>query len=307
MNQKTLSVDRARRWARASDRTATVVLWTLACAVPLTMVLVGGYVIVHGWQSVDVRFLVSPSSNVEAGGGIAPQIFDTFYLLVLSMALTVPISIGAALYVAEYSASHRLRSLVDLASETLSSLPSIVAGLFGLLVFVTSTGGGYTVFAGAMTLFVVNLPLAFRVSEEAIRSVPQDLREASLSLGATKWQTTVRVVVPAALPRMITGLIATAGRALGEAAALIYTAGMSAPPLDWRDLNPLHFRSPLSPFRPAETLAVHIWRVNSESLLPDARRVADGSALVLLAIVLAVNLFAKWAGRRLRAKAGYSR
>ena len=294
MNPEALEGSWPRR-ARIADRTATAVLWTLACLVPLATLLLGGYILVHGLQAIDVRFLTSPSSNVEAGGGIASQVFDTFYLLLLSMSVTIPTAIGAALYVVEYSESGWIRYLVDLASETLSSLPSIIAGLFGLWLFVTAMGWGYTMLAGAMTLVVVNLPVAFRVAEEAITSVPRDLREASFSLGATKGQTIMKVVLPTALPRV-----------LGEAAALIYTAGMSAPPLDWSDLNPTHFRSPLSPLRPAETLAVHIWRVNSESLLPDVRRVADGSALVLLAVVVAVNLCAKWVGSRLRARAGYS-
>lgn len=305
MNQKAAREESARHRAGAADRTATAVFWALAALVPLVLFLMGGYILIRGWKAVDIDFLTSPSSNLEAGGGIASQLFDTFYLLVLSIAVTAPISMGAALYVVEYSRHERLNSVVRLASETLASLPSIVAGLFGLLVFVTMTGRGYTIFAGAMTLTVLNLPVAFRVAEEAIRSVPRDLREASLALGATKWQTAARVVLPSALPRILTGLIMTSGRVFGEAAALIFTAGMSAPPLDWGDLNPSHFRSPLNPFRPAETLAVHIWRVNSESLIPDVRRVADGSALVLLVIVLAVNFCAKWAGRRLQAKAGY--
>lgn len=285
--------------ARLQDTAATAALWALAGFVVLTLALISGYILVRGWGSVNLSFLTSASKSVGTGGGIGSQIFDSFYMLVLSMAVTAPLGLGAAVYVSEYARDERFKSAIRLAAETLASLPSIIAGLFGMLVFVMLSGWGYSIAAGALTLTVLNLPVAFRISEEAVRAVPKELREASLALGASRWQTVTRVVVPAALPGILTGLVLTSGRVFGEAAALLFTAGMASPPLNWHDLNPLNFRSPLNPFRPAETLAVHIWKINSESLITDVRRVADGSALVLLAIVFASNLLAKRIGTRL--------
>jgi len=135
-----------------------------------------------------------------------------------------------------------------------------------------------------------------RVCEDSIRTVKQELLEASLALGATKWQTIIKVVLPVALPGILTGIILTAGRVFGEAAAIMYTAGMSSPNLNfqaWSFTNP---RSPINLMRPAETLAVHIWKVNSESLLPDARQIADGSSAVLILAVLIFNILARFIG-----------
>jgi phosphate transport system permease protein len=174
-----------------------------------------------------------------------------------------------------------------------------VVGLFGLLIFVNMTGWGYSLMSGALALAVINLPLMVRISEEAIRSVPGELREASLALGATRWETMWRVILPSAFPGLVTGAIIAAGRVFGEAAALLYTAGMSSPILNFSDLNPLSPTSPLNPFRPAETLAVHIWKINSEALIPDVRRVADGSSAVLILVVLLFNICARWLGRRI--------
>jgi phosphate ABC transporter membrane protein 2, PhoT family (TC 3.A.1.7.1) len=128
------------------------------------------------------------------------------------------------------------------------------------------------------------------------------LKEASFALGSTKWQTIVRVLIPSALPGLITGIILTSGRIFGEAAALLYTAGMSTPPLNFNVLNPANPASPFYPFRAAETLAVYIWKVNSEGLAPDARQIADGSAAVLLIIVLLFNILARWLGNTLYKK-----
>ncbi len=152
--------------------------------------------------------------------------------------------------------------------------------------------------SGALAVSILNIPVITRLSEDAIRNVSPSIKEASLALGATRWQTIVRVILPAALPGLITGIIITAGRAFGEAAALLYTAGMSSPDLDFTNLNPFNDAS----FRPAETLAVYIWKVNSEGLAPDSRQIADGASAVLLISVLLFNIGARFLGRILSAK-----
>jgi len=146
---------------------------------------------------------------------------------------------------------------------------------------------------------ILNLPIITRKTEDAIRAVPQSIKEASLALGSTHWTTILRVILPAALPGVITGIIIASGRAFGEAAALLYTAGMSSPALDFTNLNILDPQSPLNPFRPAETLAVYIWKINAEGLVPDARQIADGAAAILILAVLAFNLLARFFTRRM--------
>ncbi|MPM92490.1 Phosphate transport system permease protein PstA [bioreactor metagenome] len=200
---------------------------------------------------------------------------------------------------AEYAKPGRLTNMIRFCIEALASLPSIVIGLFGLLVFVTLTGWKYTLFGGALAVCILNLPVLTRTSEDAVRSIPATIKEASLALGATHWQTIVKVLLPAALPALITGIIIASGRAFGEAAALLYTAGMSSPQLDFTNLNPFDYRSPLNPFRPAETLAVYIWKINSEGLVPDARQIADGASAVLILSVLFFNIAARYVVRLL--------
>lgn len=284
---------------RVKDRLATAVFYLTAAFVVLLLFSLLGYILVHGYKAIDLEFLVKEPETLRAGGGIGPNIFNSFYLLFLSMVLTVPLGVLGGMYLAEYARQNWFTNLIRLSIETLTSLPSIVVGLFGLLIFVTIFGFGYSLAAGALALTVINLPMMVRITEESLRSVPRDLREASLSLGATRWQTICRVVLPAALPGLITGIIITAGRVFGEAAALLFTAGMTTPHLDFTQFDLRHPTCPWNPFRPGETLAVHIWKINSEALIPDVRRVADGSAAVLVLVVLAFNLFARWIARRL--------
>lgn len=282
---------------RLADKLATLMFWLGAGTVLLILFLLLFYIFLHGLNSINWNFLTSPPQTIRAGGGVGPQIFNSFYLLVLTMLITTPIGLLAGIYLAEYARQGRITEAIRLSIETLTSLPSIVVGLFGLLIFVNMTGWGYSLMSGALALSVINLPLMVRISEEAIRSVSSELREASLSLGATRWQTIWRVVLPSAFPGLITGGIIAAGRVFGEAAALLYTAGMSSPNLQFSDWNITHPTSPLNPFRPAETLAVHIWKINSEGLIPDIRRVADGAAAVLVLVVLTFNISARWLGR----------
>lgn len=283
--------------ARLADRLATTMFWLGAGTVLFILILMLVYILLHGFKSIDWHFLTSPPETIRAGGGIGPQIFNSFYLLFLTMLIVSPIGLLAGIYLAEYAGRNKVTETIRLCIETLTSLPSIVVGLFGLLLFVNKTGWGYSLMAGALALSVINLPLMVRIAEEAIRNVSNELREASLALGATHWQTIWRVVLPSALPGLITGGIIASGRVFGEAAALLYTAGMSSPNLNFHNWDITSPTSPLNPFRPAETLAVHIWKINSESLIPDVRRVADGASAVLVLVVLLFNVSARWFGR----------
>ena len=282
-----------------ADKAATVVLWALGAFV---LLLLGGIIIHFIVASIGVvtpSFIFGDPSDTELGG-VWPLLWNSFYMLVLTMAIAVPLGILAGIYMAEYAGDNRVTDLIRFAEEAISSVPSIVVGLFGLIAFVNLTGWGFTALSGALALTMFNLPLMARLSEQALRAVPADERSASLALGATKWQTIRHVVLPLAIPGIVTGIILTSGRVFGEAAALLFTAGLSTPThYDFSNLNILDPQSPWSPWRPATTLAVYIWKTNSEGLSAYAAQIGDGSSAILLASVLIFNLGARGLGRTL--------
>jgi len=283
--------------SKTADKIATSVFYTVSVIVILLLVTFVGYILYNGRERLNLAFITSAPVFSKAGGGIGPQLFNSLYLVFLSILITVPAGLSAGIYMAEYAKPNQLTGIIRFCIEALASLPSIVIGLFGMLVFVTLTGWKFTLIGGALTVSILNLPVIARISEDAIRAVPLSVKEASLALGATHWQTIYKIILPSALPGLITGVIMTSGRVFGEAAALLYTSGMSSPQLDFSNLNPLSYKSPLSPFRPAETLAVYIFKVNSEGLVPDARQIADGASAVLLISVFIFNIAARFAGR----------
>lgn len=283
--------------SKTSDKIATAVFYVVAAGFMLLLIMFAGYILYNGRERLNLHFITTSPAFMKVGGGIAPQLFNSIYLVFLSMLFTVPVGFSAGIYMAEYAKPNRVTKTIRFCIETLASLPSIVIGLFGLLVFVTMTGWGYTLMSGALAVSILNLPVIARISEDAIRGVPNSVREASLAMGATRWQTIIRVILPAALPGLLTGVIITSGRVFGEAAALLYTAGMSSPKLDFTNWNPFSYNSPLNPFRPAETLAVYIWKVNSEGLVPDARQIADGSAAILIISIFIFNISSRFFGR----------
>ena len=245
----------------------------------------------------DVSFLTGKPEQFKEGGGIGPELFNSFYLLVLTLLISVPIALGGAIYLTEYAPKNRFTHFVKTAIEALSSLPSIVVGLFGFLFFVLQMGWGFSILSGAFALTMFNLPILVRVIQQALEAIPNDQREGGLALGASRWETTIHVLLPAALPAIITGIILSAGRVFGEAAALIYTAGQSAPMLDFTSFDFSSASCPWNVFRPAETLAVHIWKINSEGVVPDLDAVSSGAAAVLMVCILAFNLLARFFGR----------
>ncbi|MFF2888473.1 phosphate ABC transporter permease PstA [Paenibacillus sp. NPDC057967] len=279
------------------DKIATAVIIGVAGLIVLVLAGLLGFIMVRGLGHLSFDFLTSPPESIRAGGGIGPQLFNSLFLLVLTMIITVPLGIGAGIYMSEYAKANKITDFIRLVVEVLSSFPSIVVGLFGLLMLVNYFGLGFSLMAGALALTIFNLPLMVRITEQGLKSVPREQKEAALALGLTKWKTITSIMLPIALPIIVSGTILAAGRVFGEAAALLFTAGMSSPRLDFSDWNPLSPVSPLNPFRPAETLAVHIWKINSEGLAPDATEIAAGASAVLVITVLLFNLLARWLGR----------
>lgn len=288
--------------SKQQDKLATGVLYAIAGIIILVLASLLGFILIQGLPHVTWHFLTTPARAFEAGGGIGIQLFNSFYLLLLAMLISVPLSLGAGIYLSEYAKKNWLTSLIRTSIEILSSLPSVVVGLFGFLIFVIQFKFGFSILSGALVLTVFNLPLLTRNVEESLANISSMQREAGLALGLSRWETVIRIIVPEALPGITTGMILGAGRVFGEAAALIYTAGQSAPALDFTNWNPFYIASPLNPLRPAETLAVHIWKINSEGIMPDAVAVSAGASAVLIVAVLAFNLAARWFGQHLYQK-----
>ncbi len=274
------------------------ILRGIAGFVVLILIFLLGYIFITGLPNVSWHFLTSPAKAFTAGGGIGIQLFNSFYLLILAMVISLPISIGASIYLSEYVKDNLFTDTIRTSIEILSSLPSVVVGLFGFLLFVIQFNFGFSIISGALTLTIFNLPLLTRNIEESINGVSSDQLQGGLGLGLSKFETIYHIVIPAALPGIISGIILCSGRVFGEAAALIYTAGQSAPALNFGDWNPFNIDSPLSPMRPAETLAVHIWKINSEGIMPDLSKISSGSAAVLVLAILIFNLSARYVGRK---------
>ncbi|WP_430110716.1 phosphate ABC transporter permease PstA [Paenibacillus sp. B1-33] len=266
--------------AKLYNQTATVLFYALGAAVLVLIFWLLYTILSKGLSGITLEFLTRVPEEIDAGGGIGPVLFNSFYILILSLLISVPIGVGAGIYMAEYAPANRFTEGLRMCVESLSSVPSIVFGLLGLAIFAEYFQIGLTILGGAVSLAFLNLPMLCRVTEEAIRDVPIELRNAAYALGTTKFQTIRTVVLPVALQAVITGICLVAGRAFGESAVIILTAGLSTSGEMW-DFNL---------FSPGETLAVHLWYVQSEAIVEDASQIADKAAAVLVFVVLFINL-----------------
>lgn len=282
------------------DRVMTGIFVSGAAFAVLLLIAFIFYVVVGGLR------VLTPSMLSFSRAGLGNMFFNTVYLVVLALAASAFLGIPAGIFLAEYAKKGRLTQWVRMAVETLASLPSIVAGLFGYLVFIVMTGSQWNLFAGALAVSILTLPLVTSVTEEALRNLPDTYRNGSLGLGASHWQTVWHVLLPACFPRIMTGLIMAAGRGFGEAAALMFTAGMSTD-IDWTNWDLTASSCPLNPFRPGETLALHIWALRTEALHADAAQQAVASSAILLLLVLAFSLGARYLSYRLDQKMGGSK
>mgnify|MGYP001001378575 CR=1 FL=1 len=266
------------RVGRGGDRVAVTTLALCALVAVGILVLVIGYVLIKGVPVLSLDFLLNSPTNMGRDGGILPSIVGTLVLTTLSLIIAAPLGIGTALFLTEYTREGWFSRLVRFGTESLAGIPSIIFGLFGFLLFVIRMEMGWSILSGALTLSVMMLPTIVRTSEEALRAVPDSYREMSFSLGASRWQTSVSIVLPGALPGILTGVILAAGRAVGETAAVIFTAGSS-------------LRLPRSILDPVRTLPVHFYILAREGI---STRNAYGTAAVLLISILAVNFAAHY-------------
>lgn len=254
-------------------------LWTVGIFILALLAAFLGYILYKGLPVLNLHFIFGKSSDIMAGGGVGAQLFNSFYMLFLSMAVSIPLAIGAGIYLAEYARENRLTKCIRLSVESLATVPSIVLGLFGMIIFVNEMHLGFSILGGSLTLVLLNLPMLVRVTEESIKTVPKSYEEASLALGATKLQTIFKVVLPSALPGILTGITLTSGRALGETAILIFTAGTTVS----------RFLYDTDVMAGGETLAVHLWYLMSAGLVPDRDMIADGIGTLLIITILVFN------------------
>ncbi|HLI70468.1 MAG TPA: phosphate ABC transporter permease PstA [Ktedonobacteraceae bacterium] len=273
---------------KRGNAVALSVLWLITVLVTVIFVAI---VLNLVWTGLPA--LLNPSFYGTSDAGIAPELFNTFYILILTELFLFPISLGAAIYLVEYARQGLLTTAIHFAAETLAGVPSIVLGMFGFLVFSSDLHLSFSRLAGALTLLCLNFPIGLRLYEDALGTVPRELREGSLALGATKWRTIRTVVLPSALPGIVTGLILTAGKIIGEAAALLFTMGL---------FNPANVFT-LDPTIASDTLTTRLYYLKGAGAgttsLTSAQEtlVAAGIAAILILLLLLINIAARSIGR----------
>jgi len=283
----------ARR--KLSQKVAFVFLWLAGFLVVAALVWIIGYVMVQGVRVINLEFLTTrPAGGVSGEGGISTTIVTTLYLVVLTIVIATPLGVGAAVYLVEYAEETERESrlvsyLIAIARtgiEILAGVPSIIFGLFGFALFVSAMKLKFSLLSAGLSGACLILPVIIRTSEEALLAVPRSYREGSLALGATKWQTTVGVVLPAAMPGIITGVILSVGRIIAETAIFWVTLGGS-------------YRLPASLLSSGRSMALHVYMLASETR---AFEKAMGTAAILIMTIVMLNLIINYTSRRFAAR-----
>ena len=273
--------------AKAKQKIANVVIWAAGALTALILLTIVIYILAKGLPYVDWQFLTTaPEGGLSGDGGISSAIIATIYLIGLTILLLVVPGIGTAIYLTEYAPDNWVTNAIRYAINTLAGVPSIVFGLFGFALFVTVLHFNFSILSGALTLVCLLLPTLISTTEEAIRTVPQYQREAGLSLGATKWQTISQVILPAALPGIVTGIILCVGRAIGETACLYVTMGGSS-------------GVPTSLLSGGRTLALHVYYLATDTRATDK---AMATAAILVILIIIINTLTNWLSQRFHAK-----
>lgn len=245
------------------------------------------YVTVRGIGSVSLEFLTTVTSARKGTVGIAGNIVNTLYIIVITLVIATPIGVGSAIYLNEYAKLGKIVRIIEFTTETLSGIPSIIFGLFGSVFFGTTLKLGYSLLTGALTLSLMILPLITRNTQEALRTVPDSCRSGALGMGATKWHMIRTILLPSAMPGIITGVILAIGRIVGESAALLFTAGSGY-------LLPKAGGWLSKILQPGGTLTIQLYLSSSKA----EYNVAFGIAFVLLVIVLCINFLTKYLAKR---------
>ncbi len=270
------------QWRYFKQRLFFGVVSLSAAVITLTLLGILSYVFIHGFRAISWDFLTLPPTDSMTKGGIMPAIVGTLYLTIGAIALALPLGVVSAIYLTEYAKQGRVIRMIRVGVNCLAGVPSVVFGLFGLGFFVVFLKFGSSILAGSLTLGILILPTIIGASEEALKSVPQTFREASLALGVSKWNTISRIVLPSALPSILTGAILGVGRAAGETAPIMFTAAAFFTAI-----------LPRSIFDEVMALPYHIYVLATAGTnIELTRPLQFGTALVLIALVLGIDLIA---------------
>ena len=274
-----------RRWLY--DRGLRALLYLCGLLVCALLVFLIGYIFDRGLPLVTWELLSTQTSMLKGTTGILPHIASTIYIIVLSMAIVLPLGVGAAIYLTEYASNRRLAAIIEFAAETLTGIPSIIFGLVGMMVFIQLMGLKAGILAGGLTLVVMILPTIIRTTQESLKTVPQSYREGALGLGAGKWHMIRTVVLPNAVDGIVTGCILAVGRIVGESAALLFTAGFGTVLYSFGEaLN-----------NSSATLTVALYLYANERGRTD---IAFAIAAILMILTLVINLSASLVGKKLK-------
>lgn len=265
---------------KIGPRTSQIIAYTILLMMTVITVVILFFIILYvfknGFGQLSIEFLTEKTHDMGKEGGILPSILGTLFVTAVAIIIATPLGVGSAVYLVEYTRGGLVRRVISFGADCLAGVPSIIFGLFGFIFFVITLGLGWSVLSGGLTLAVMIIPTIIRTTEEAIKAVPRSYREISYSLGGGKLDTILKVVLPTALPGILTGVILGIGRAVGETAAVIFTAGSS-------------LGMPTSLFSSTRTLAVHFYILAREGIsMPNAY----GTATVLIIIILGVNFVA---------------
>lgn len=268
---------------KIKDRFVLILIYLSAFFSETLLAVIIVYVFVRGFSAISLSFLTSVSSVLKGTVGIAGNIVNTLYIVVLTLLIATPIGIGSAIWMNEYAGKSRWVRLIEFTTESLAGIPSVIFGLFGMVFFGTTLGLGYSVLTGALTLTLMVLPLITRNTQEALKSVPDSYRYGAIGMGAAKWYMIRTILLPSAMPGIVTGVILAVGRIVGESAALLFTAGSGY-------LLPKPGTGLLRKvMESGGTLTIQLYLSMSRAQYD----VAFGIAVVLLCVVLIINLLTK--------------
>ena len=259
---------------RIEQKVAQAGLWTMTLVTVGVLLFIIFFILRRGLPVLSLEFLTANPADMGKSGGIFSTIVGTVALSFLAILIAAPLGVGTAIYLTEYTWGGPLTRVIRFGAECLAGIPSIIFGLFGFILFVTKLKFGWSILSGGLTMAFMLLPTIIRTSEEAIKSVPPAYRTVAFSLGSTKWQTVTRVVLPSALPGIVTGIVLSVGRSNGETAATIFTAGSA-------------LRLPTSIFSSTRTMSVHFYILAREGI---SMSNAYGTAAVLIIAILGINI-----------------
>ena len=275
---------------KAYDRILRSLLYFCAFLTCALLLFIIGYIFVKGLPHVTWELLSTKPSYIRDTIGILPNILNTIFIVAVTLVITLPLGVGAAVYLTEYAKNRRLVAAIEFATETLTGIPSIIFGLVGMLFFCNFLSLGKSLLAGSLTLVIVTLPTIIRTTQESLKTVPQSYREGALGLGSGKWHMIRTIVLPSSVDGIVTGCILAVGRIVGESAALLFTAGMGMTLNNFFTADGFLHSSGAS-----LTVALYVYAKERAEF-----DVAFGIAAILMLLTLLINLSAKLVGRKLR-------